>query len=143
MTTDKLSHTSTPGDIFATTHWTVVLAAGRRHTPQSDRALEELCRSYWFPLYAYVRRRWKRATARQHDRDWENQAMPGLHVFYISESVFIEKMNNVGIMPLTEADGNDGALCCPRRGAKQTATTTDDSTLIFRIGLLNLITAIH
>ncbi len=46
-----------PGDIFATTHWTVVLAAGRRHTPQSDRALEELCRTYWFPLYAYVRRR--------------------------------------------------------------------------------------
>ena len=49
--------TSTPGDIFATTHWTVVLAAGKRSTPQSDRALEELCRTYWFPLYAYVRRR--------------------------------------------------------------------------------------
>jgi RNA polymerase sigma factor (sigma-70 family) len=46
-----------PGDVFATTHWTVVLAAGRRSTPQSDRALEELCRAYWFPLYAYVRRR--------------------------------------------------------------------------------------
>ena len=44
-------------DIFATTHWTVVLAAGKRHTPQSDHALEELCRTYWFPLYAYVRRR--------------------------------------------------------------------------------------
>jgi RNA polymerase sigma-70 factor (ECF subfamily) len=49
--------TSAPGDIFATTHWTVVLAAGRRHTPQADHALEELCRTYWFPLYAYVRRR--------------------------------------------------------------------------------------
>ena len=47
----------TPGDIFATTHWTVVLAAGQRHTPQADVALEELCRTYWFPLYAYVRRR--------------------------------------------------------------------------------------
>lgn len=46
-----------PGDIFATTHWTVVLAAGRRSTPQSNGALEELCRTYWFPLYAYVRRR--------------------------------------------------------------------------------------
>jgi RNA polymerase sigma-70 factor (ECF subfamily) len=55
MTSDADS--STPGDIFATTHWTVVLAAGRCSTPQSDRALEELCRSYWFPLYAYVRRR--------------------------------------------------------------------------------------
>jgi RNA polymerase sigma factor (sigma-70 family) len=44
-------------DIFATTHWTVVLAAGRAHTPQADHALEELCRTYWYPLYAYVRRR--------------------------------------------------------------------------------------
>ena len=34
-----------------------MLAAGQRHTPQADRALEELCRTYWFPLYAYVRRR--------------------------------------------------------------------------------------
>ncbi|MEI2724691.1 MAG: sigma-70 family RNA polymerase sigma factor [Verrucomicrobiota bacterium] len=49
--------TSAPGDVFATTHWTVVLAAGKRSTPQSDHALEELCRTYWFPLYAYVRRR--------------------------------------------------------------------------------------
>ena len=58
MTTEHSTPASTaPGDIFATTHWTVVLAAGKRHTPQSDRALEELCRSYWFPLYAYVRRR--------------------------------------------------------------------------------------
>jgi RNA polymerase sigma factor (sigma-70 family) len=48
---------TTPGDVFATTHWTVVLAVGKRHTPQSDAALEELCRTYWFPLYAYVRRR--------------------------------------------------------------------------------------
>jgi len=46
-----------PGEFSATTHWTVVLAAGQRHTPQSDTALEQLCRTYWFPLYAYVRRR--------------------------------------------------------------------------------------
>ena len=58
MTSEHSSQpSSAPGDIFATTHWTVVLAAGRRHTPQSDAALEELCRTDWFPLYAYVRRR--------------------------------------------------------------------------------------
>ena len=34
-----------------------MLAAGKRHTPQSDEALGQLCRTYWFPLYAYVRRR--------------------------------------------------------------------------------------
>ena len=34
-----------------------MLAAGKRSTPQSDSALEQLCKTYWFPLYAYVRRR--------------------------------------------------------------------------------------
>jgi len=46
-----------PQDWFATTHWTVVLAAGRRSTPEADRALEELCRTYWYPVYAFVRHR--------------------------------------------------------------------------------------
>jgi RNA polymerase sigma-70 factor (ECF subfamily) len=50
------SQSDPPADYFATTHWTVVVTAGRRHTPQSDQALEELCGTYWFPLYAYVRR---------------------------------------------------------------------------------------
>jgi RNA polymerase sigma factor (sigma-70 family) len=45
-----------PCDVFATTHWTVVLAAGKRRTAQSEHALEQLCQTYWFPLYAYVRR---------------------------------------------------------------------------------------
>jgi RNA polymerase sigma factor (sigma-70 family) len=48
--------TSAARDIFATTHWTAVLTAGRGSSPQADVALEELCRTYWFPLYAYVRR---------------------------------------------------------------------------------------
>ena len=47
---------SAPRDFFATTHWTVVLNAGRREEPQAARALEELCRIYWYPLYAYLRR---------------------------------------------------------------------------------------
>src|SRR5262245_42682955 len=41
---------------FRTTHWSVVLAAGDTASPQSAGALEKLCRAYWFPLYAYVRR---------------------------------------------------------------------------------------
>jgi len=43
--------------LFATTHWSVVLAAGEQNTPQSAEALERLCSTYWYPLYAYVRRR--------------------------------------------------------------------------------------
>ena len=42
--------------IFVTTHWSVVLAAGQRTTPHAAEALEKLCRTYWYPLYAFVRR---------------------------------------------------------------------------------------
>jgi RNA polymerase sigma-70 factor (ECF subfamily) len=50
------SRTSANSDIFATTHWTVVVAAGRGHSQEAEAALEELCRTYWYPLYVYVRR---------------------------------------------------------------------------------------
>lgn len=49
------SSSSEPSDLFATTRWTVVLAAGEKE--QASLALEELCRVYWYPIYAYVRRR--------------------------------------------------------------------------------------
>lgn len=54
---EDLRCTDAQGDIFATTRWTVVLAAGERHTAQADAALEQLCRAYWVPLYVFVRRR--------------------------------------------------------------------------------------
>jgi RNA polymerase sigma-70 factor (ECF subfamily) len=41
---------------FATTHWTVVARARQGDSPQARAALENLCRTYWYPLYAYVRR---------------------------------------------------------------------------------------
>ena len=40
---------------FATTHWSVVLAAGDPASPRARAALETLCRTYWYPLYAYLR----------------------------------------------------------------------------------------
>ena len=42
--------------LFATTHWSVVLAAKPGTSPGAAKALESLCRTYWYPLYAYVRR---------------------------------------------------------------------------------------
>src|SRR6266487_3606715 len=47
----------TSGGTFATTHWSVVLAARATDAPQAAAALEKLCRTYWYPLYAYLRRR--------------------------------------------------------------------------------------
>ena len=41
---------------FTTTHWSVVLAAGQAESPQAAAALEQLRRTYWYPLYAFVRR---------------------------------------------------------------------------------------
>jgi RNA polymerase sigma factor (sigma-70 family) len=45
------------GPVFPTTHWSVVLSVGDAQSSASQDALEKLCRAYWYPLYAFVRRR--------------------------------------------------------------------------------------
>jgi RNA polymerase sigma factor (sigma-70 family) len=42
---------------FRTTHWSMVLAARSLESPEQQSALERLCRAYWYPLYAFARRR--------------------------------------------------------------------------------------
>ncbi|MBN9688764.1 MAG: hypothetical protein J0M24_00875 [Verrucomicrobia bacterium] len=42
---------------FTTTRWSVVLRAGGASPEEAQSALEQLCRDYWYPLYAYVRRK--------------------------------------------------------------------------------------
>jgi RNA polymerase sigma-70 factor (ECF subfamily) len=44
-------------DRFPTTHWSRVVAAGDGAAPEARDALAELCRAYWYPLYAFVRRK--------------------------------------------------------------------------------------
>src|SRR5215831_13622445 len=43
--------------IFATTHWSVVVRAGDSQSPEATAAMERLCRTYWYPLYVFVRRK--------------------------------------------------------------------------------------
>jgi len=54
---DPSTNSPSPGaGRFATTHWSVVLAAGEPDSTRHRQALEALCRTYWFPLYVYLRR---------------------------------------------------------------------------------------
>src|SRR5436853_2182937 len=48
-------NTGIGGVAFVTTQWSVVLTA-QGHSPAADEALEKLCRTYWWPLYGFVRR---------------------------------------------------------------------------------------
>jgi len=43
--------------VFATTHWSVVVEAGQNNSAEAFEAMTQLCRTYWYPLYAYVRRK--------------------------------------------------------------------------------------
>ncbi len=47
---------ATEAGLFTTTHWSVVLTAGQAESPRAQEALSKLCQTYWYPLYAYVRR---------------------------------------------------------------------------------------
>src|SRR5712691_5702572 len=53
------TNAATPQDTraqFEQTHWSVVLAAAHQDLPGAPEALEKLCRVYWYPLYAFLRR---------------------------------------------------------------------------------------
>ena len=50
---------------FPKTHWSEVLSASEPGSIRGAEALEELCRTYWYPLYAFVRRRGKSAADAQ------------------------------------------------------------------------------
>jgi DNA-directed RNA polymerase specialized sigma24 family protein len=58
VTTDQVaSQQPVPQPIFATTRWSVVLSAGQNDSAHGMASLEQLCQSYWRPLYVYIRRR--------------------------------------------------------------------------------------
>jgi RNA polymerase sigma-70 factor (ECF subfamily) len=68
-TDDSRIDEAKPG-LFAATHWSMVLAAGRNDLAGAAAALERLCRTYWYPIYAFIRRR----GSDQHDAEDLTQA---------------------------------------------------------------------
>jgi RNA polymerase sigma-70 factor (ECF subfamily) len=89
MSTSAAGSSRVTGDcpVFATTHWSVVLHAGRSDTTRARDALGKLCQAYWFPIYAYVRRRGRSPHdaqdltqeffARLLEQNWVTRADPG------------------------------------------------------------------
>jgi len=57
MTNGQTMHTLPGRSQFPTTRWTLVVAAGDPHRKEARSALVYLCENYWYPLYAYLRRR--------------------------------------------------------------------------------------
>ena len=66
------------GPVFQTTHWSVVLEAGRPDSPRAAEALAVLCRAYWSPLYAYARRH-------GHEADESRDLESNLEVWYTAK----------------------------------------------------------
>jgi RNA polymerase sigma factor (sigma-70 family) len=57
MTKGQTMHTVAGPSAFPTTRWTLVVAAGDPQRKEARSALVSLCETYWYPLYAYLRRR--------------------------------------------------------------------------------------
>ena len=57
MTNGQTMHTLPGPYQFPTTRWTLVVAASDPHEKEARSALVSLCENYWYPLYAYLRRR--------------------------------------------------------------------------------------
>jgi hypothetical protein len=55
--TDSPNPNPTAHGAFGSTHWTAVFAAAQTQSPAAEDALEELCRTYRYPLYAFARRK--------------------------------------------------------------------------------------
>jgi RNA polymerase sigma-70 factor (ECF subfamily) len=54
---DETMHTLAEPSDFPTTRWTLVVSASDPHRKEARSALVSLCENYWYPLYAYLRRR--------------------------------------------------------------------------------------
>ena len=63
MSSSESNEIDNKNNRFATTSWSVVVKATEDSSPEQHQALESLCQSYWYPLYAFLRKRHPRAEA--------------------------------------------------------------------------------
>src|ERR1043166_641552 len=66
--------------VFQNTLWSRVFAAGKSDSAETKRALEELCRLYWYPIYAFLRRR-------GHDREQARDLAQGFFAYLLGRKL--------------------------------------------------------
>jgi RNA polymerase sigma-70 factor (ECF subfamily) len=117
------------GASFTTTHWSVVLNAGDPSSPQAAEALNALCQTYWYPLYAYLRREGRKpetaadltqgffarllrlgslAQVRREKGKFRSFLLASLKHFVRDEHVRADAMMRGGGMPLVSLDDTTG-----------------------------------
>lgn len=74
---------------FDTTHWSLVLAAADRQSPDADAALAALCSTYWHPVYAFIRR-WG------HDEDAARDLTQGFFALVLEKNYFADARRERG-----------------------------------------------
>ena len=120
--------TSTQGNWFTTTHWSLVLSAQDTASPLAAAALEKLCRAYWYPLYVYVRRQGE-------DEESAKDLTQGFFARLLEKHYLAQVQREKGkfrsflLASLKHflADERDKARA-QKRGGGQTLVSLDDST---------------
>jgi RNA polymerase sigma-70 factor (ECF subfamily) len=74
---------------FDTTHWSLVLAAADRRSPDAEAALAALCSAYWHPVYAFIRRT-------GHDEDSARDLTQGFFTLVLEKNYFGEARRERG-----------------------------------------------
>ena len=132
---------------FPTTHWSLVLRAGDAAAPANSEALEELCRAYWTPLYAFLRRRGEsphdaqdltqgflaRVLAREDIGNvgpekgrFRTFLLTGLRNFTIKQALHDKAAKRGGGQPALSIDGEEAErLCGPDLSAESPELTFD------------------
>jgi RNA polymerase sigma factor (sigma-70 family) len=112
---------------FSTTHWSLVLRAGQDSPAGAALALEQLCRIYWYPIYAFIRRR----GFAQHDAE---DLAQGFFAYLLEKETFKKvdrqkgKFRSFMLAALTNFLNNDWAKRrTSKRGGKMKIVSLDET----------------